>query len=138
MKNTGSKRIWTTTTRKAEKEDKDRLLSKFLWLVAVVISLAVTFATVSFPVLKTLPSLMAVFIIIGTVMTMTCIRFTNQGIKFWGFLSNARLEMRKVIWPTKRETVNLTAIVLAIVFVSSLFVYFVGFLFTHLVRWILS
>lgn len=45
--------------------------------------------------------------------------FTSQGKKIWVFIKEARLELRKVVWPTRDETVKTTAIVAVLVFVMS-------------------
>ena len=81
---------------------------------------------------------MTAFIIVGIVALLVIARFTNQGMKGWNFLLDARLEMRKVVWPTRQETINSTIIVLVIVVIASLLIYFVGLLFMHLIQWILN
>lgn len=45
---------------------------------------------------------------------------TNKGQKFWQFALSARTELRKVVWPSRKETVQTTLMVLAIVGVVGL------------------
>jgi preprotein translocase subunit SecE len=40
---------------------------------------------------------------------------TEPGRNLWGFLQEAQLEVRKVVWPTKQETVQTTGIVILVV-----------------------
>lgn len=40
---------------------------------------------------------------------------TEKGKEFWRFATDARNEIRKVVWPTRQETVQTTIMVLAIV-----------------------
>jgi len=40
---------------------------------------------------------------------------TEQGRALWSFLQEAQVEVRKVIWPTRQETVQTTAIVVVVV-----------------------
>ncbi len=40
---------------------------------------------------------------------------TEKGRRTWGFLRDARTEVRKVVWPTRRETGQTTLIVIAVV-----------------------
>ena len=45
---------------------------------------------------------------------------TPMGRGVWRFAADARTEVRKVVWPTRQETVQTTLIVFAMVFVMSL------------------
>jgi preprotein translocase subunit SecE len=45
---------------------------------------------------------------------------TAAGRKSWEFLREARMELRKVVWPTRQETVQTTLIVMAMVIVVAL------------------
>jgi preprotein translocase subunit SecE len=54
------------------------------------------------------------------------------------FLRETRAELRKVVWPTPRETRNLTIVVLALSVVVGLFLGAFDFIFQELFRWLLS
>jgi preprotein translocase subunit SecE len=58
---------------------------------------------------------------------------TSQGQQVWAFLQEARIEMRKVIWPTRQETVQTTLVVIAMVGIASLFLWGVDSLLLWLV-----
>ncbi|MEE4381321.1 MAG: preprotein translocase subunit SecE [Pseudomonadales bacterium] len=45
---------------------------------------------------------------------------TTQGRAFWELVGEARVEIRKVVWPSRQETTQTTLVVLALVFVVSL------------------
>ncbi|MEE4361880.1 MAG: preprotein translocase subunit SecE [Pseudomonadales bacterium] len=45
---------------------------------------------------------------------------TSQGRAFWTLVTEARIEIRKVVWPSRQETTQTTLVVLALVFVVSL------------------
>ena len=45
---------------------------------------------------------------------------TSVGKEFMGFLKEARVEVRKVIWPTRQETTQSTLVVVALVFIVGL------------------
>ena len=45
---------------------------------------------------------------------------TEKGIAFSELLREARIEMLKVVWPTKEETTQTTLVVLGVVFVISI------------------
>ena len=45
---------------------------------------------------------------------------TSKGKAFWSLLKEARIEIRKVVWPTRQETAQTTMIVVAVVLVMAL------------------
>jgi preprotein translocase subunit SecE len=54
------------------------------------------------------------------------------------FLHDVRSELRKVAWPTQRETINLTVVVVALSAVVGLFLGGVDFLFQEFFRFLLG
>ncbi|MFK8067811.1 MAG: preprotein translocase subunit SecE [Gammaproteobacteria bacterium] len=49
---------------------------------------------------------------------------TEKGRGIWSFIHDAQIEVRKVVWPTKQETIQTTLIVLFVVFVVGVFLFF--------------
>jgi preprotein translocase subunit SecE len=47
--------------------------------------------------------------------------FSPYGRRFWQFVLEARVELRKVFWPTRQETLTTTVVVLGFVVVASVF-----------------
>jgi preprotein translocase subunit SecE len=54
------------------------------------------------------------------------------------FIRDVRSEIRKVAWPSQRETINLTAVVIALSVSVGLFLGGVDFLFQELFRFLLG
>jgi len=54
------------------------------------------------------------------------------------FIRDVRSELRKVAWPSQRETINLTAVVIALSAAVGLFLGGVDFLFQELFRFLLG
>ena len=54
---------------------------------------------------------------------------TSQGKQAWTFIRGARGEMRKVVWPTRQETIQTTLIVVAMVVVTALILWGLDTLF---------
>lgn len=48
---------------------------------------------------------------------------TAKGTAFWTLIKGSRTEIRKVVWPTRQETVQTTLIVVAVVVVVALFLW---------------
>ena len=58
---------------------------------------------------------------------------TIQGRQAWGFIKGARTELRKVVWPTRQETVQTTLVVAAMVVVVALVLWGVDSLFLWMI-----
>ncbi|MFZ9034722.1 MAG: preprotein translocase subunit SecE [Francisellaceae bacterium] len=134
-----NKKVWmSTTTKNKEVKTIAKGANRLLWLLVVAIAAIIVFVSQYFSIFQQSQALMSAFIIIGIVLILIVAKNTNQGAKGWMFLLAARLEMRKVVWPSRQETVNSTLIILAVVAVSSLIIYFVGVIFMHIIQAILS
>jgi preprotein translocase subunit SecE len=48
---------------------------------------------------------------------------TAKGAAFWALVKGSRTEIRKVVWPTRQETVQTTLIVLAFVVLVAIFLW---------------
>lgn len=51
--------------------------------------------------------------------------FTQSGRAFYGFSQEAVTEARKVVWPTRKETIQMTGVVILFVIVMALFLWIV-------------
>lgn len=58
-------------------------------------------------------------VILGMVAIFVALK-TEKGQMFWGLLRDAKVEVRKVVWPTRQETLQTTMIVIVVVLVVSL------------------
>lgn len=59
---------------------------------------------------------------------------TNPGRQAWGFFGDSWLEARKVVWPTRKETVQTTMIVMAMVVVVATILWTFDLLLTWAVK----
>ncbi len=57
----------------------------------------------------------------------------NAVSRFFGFLVDARGELRKVIWPNRKTTINYTLVVCGFVVVATLFIWGVDIVFSYLI-----
>ena len=58
-------------------------------------------------------------VVLGIVAAFVALQ-TSKGKAFWSLLKEARIEIRKVVWPTRQETTQTTMIVVAVVLVMAL------------------
>jgi preprotein translocase subunit SecE len=63
---------------------------------------------------------------------------TAKGRLAWDMVGEARLEVRKVVWPTRKETIQTTGIVIAMVAVMALLLWALDGLLGYLMRQLLG
>lgn len=59
-----------------------------------------------------------------------------QGRTFWAFVQSSRVELRKVVWPDRQETLQVTIVVFVMIVVLSLFFWGLDTLLGFLTRWL--
>lgn len=52
--------------------------------------------------------------------TLTLTYQTTLGRELWGYISGARTEMRKVVWPTRQQSVQTTLMIAVVVLIMAL------------------
>ncbi len=57
----------------------------------------------------------------GTAAGITVGMTSTQGQRLWAFIQGARIEIRKVVWPTKQETTQTSIAVFIFTFIMALF-----------------
>lgn len=134
MKDSVVKKVWVTTTKKVNANQLSTNINRALWSLIVLVTSLIVFSSVYFSFFTGSPSWTAILITIGLVLILSMIRYTNQGNKCWQFLLDAKLEMGKVIWPTRQETINSVLIVLVIVILSSVIIYLIGLSFMYFIQ----
>ena len=65
----------------------------------------------------------AMFAVVGVAVGLVV--WTALGQRFVSFSRESRVELRKVVWPTRQETIQITLIVLVLVFLIGLFLWLV-------------
>jgi preprotein translocase subunit SecE len=109
-------------------------------LVALAVA-AVLAGVLGFSFLTDQPMLNRVGILIaGIVLGAGIAWFSPPGKRFLGFAREAYDETRRVVWPSRKETVNMTGIVFALVVLMALFLFFIDKLlewglYDLLLRW---
>jgi len=65
--------------------------------------------------------LRAVGVLVALVIALVVMFQTSQGKALWVFIQGSRIEVRKVVWPTRQETVQTTLTVLVFVLLLGIF-----------------
>ena len=76
----------------------------------------------------------ALSVIVGVVLAGLVAGTSRPGKQFFGFALDARDEAKKVVWPTRKETIQMTGVVMAFVVVMALFLWAVDSILGWLVK----
>lgn len=102
------------------------------WVIVAIIVAAGVYGNHYFaaePVLYRAVALVVLGLVAGFVALQTA-----KGKAFWTLTKEARIEIRKVVWPTRQETTQTTLIVVAVVLVMALILWGLD----TLLGWIIS
>jgi len=109
-------------------------LDWFKWLIVVILVCAGIFANYYYSSVA-----WAIRAAVGIVLLVILIAIalqTVKGQKAWGFIKGGRAELRKVVWPTRQETVQTTVIVVVMVVIAALVLWGLDSLFMWAVAWL--
>ncbi len=120
----------------AKAEAKDSRLDLLKWLLVAALVVVGVVGNQYFsaePILYRVLILLVLAIVAGFVALQT-----TRGQAFFGLAREARVEIRKVVWPTRQETTQTTLIVVAVVLVMALVLWGLDSLFGWLVSMIVG
>ena len=63
---------------------------------------------------------------------------TAKGRETVGFVKDTQIEVRKVVWPTRDETVKTTGFVMLVVVIAALFLWLLDLALGGLTRWLMN
>jgi preprotein translocase subunit SecE len=88
-----------------------------------------------FYLLGTYPLAVRWLIVFGSIAASIIVALQSaQGREFWEFVQGSRIELRKVVWPTRQETLQTTLVVLVAVVVMALFFWFLDYILGAITR----
>ena len=121
-------------------EASNKEISSTLDTLKMASAVAILLSSVfSFYYFAELSVLIRVLVVIFSVILSLMIFFSTQrGIIFWDFIQGSRVEMRKVVWPTKQETIQTTLTVFMFVLVLGIFFWLLDFLLLYITTSITS
>jgi preprotein translocase subunit SecE len=61
---------------------------------------------------------------------------TQPGRQLWQFIADARMEVRKVVWPTRQETIQTTLVVMAMVVVLGIVLWLFDMILMGILRFL--
>ncbi len=106
------------------------------WIVSallVVVGLALFYYFAEF---STLLSIVGLLLALGAAIAVAV--QTERGRELWEFMRESRTEVRKVVWPTVKETQQTTLLVVALVALVALIMWFLDTILAALMRMLLE
>jgi preprotein translocase subunit SecE len=92
-----------------------------------------------FYLLSDMPRVFGVLSVVLSLMTAAgVVWFTEPGRRFYAFGQESVVEARKVVWPTRKETMQMTGVVVVFVIIMALFLWLVDGSLTWLVKLIMQ
>lgn len=110
--------------------DKLKIVFSFLLFVAGIVG----FYLLSDQVLV----LRILVILIGLALAGAVFLKTALGQKTFGFINESIAEAKRVVWPTKKETIQMTITVFILVAVMAVFLGLVDITFSYMINWLLG
>jgi preprotein translocase subunit SecE len=103
----------------AKVDSKPTILDTVLLLLSVAILVGGIFAYYYYAEESVL--LRTAGVLVGFLLALWIALQSAQGRTLWAFIQGARVELRKVVWPTREETVQTTIIVLVFAMIMGTF-----------------
>ncbi|MFN3752196.1 MAG: preprotein translocase subunit SecE [Thiobacillus sp.] len=108
------------------------MADKLKLLVAVLLVIA---GVAGFYFFADAPTVVRVLsVLAGVILAGIVAGYSGPGRRFFAFAVDARDEARKVVWPTRKETLQMTGVVMLFVIVMGLFMWAVDGILTWLVK----
>ncbi len=96
-----------------------------------------TAGIVGFYMLVDLPIWLRWIIVLAALVISSLVSLQSfQGRSFWSFVQSSRIELRKVVWPNRQETMQVTLVVFVMIIVLGLFFWGVDTLLAFLTKWL--
>lgn len=109
-------------------------LDKLLWLLVSILIAAGIFANYYFSEvvwsLRFTGWIFLICVLVGLV------AITTQGKRLWVFTKEARIELLKVVWPKRDETVKITMVIAALVIAASIIMWGLDSVLLWAVGWL--
>ena len=110
--------------------DKLKMTSAFL-----VFSLGIA----GFYVLGSQPLVLRIIsVLVGLLVSLIVFKQSSKGEELFSFIQSVILEAKKVVWPTRKETVQMTLVVFVVVVIMAIFLAFVDIGFSYIVNLVLG
>jgi preprotein translocase subunit SecE len=101
-------------------------------LVAIAILIAGIYGFYYYEAESLLYRVLGLVVMVGIALFVTSV--TTQGQRLMGFAKDSRMEVRKVVWPTRQETVQTTLMVVVAVIIIGIFLWLIDMLLAEAIQ----
>lgn len=77
-------------------------------------------------------------VLLGLMLALAVMWTTSVGKKSLGFMGESLAEARKVVWPTRKETVQTTMVVFVLAIVMAIILGVIDVFFAYMVKWLMG
>ncbi|NUF49645.1 MULTISPECIES: preprotein translocase subunit SecE [unclassified Gilliamella] len=125
-----------------ESQDTNIILDKTKWILVLVLIAFVVWGNFYFAkpndIYQPNTIVRTIAVVVVSLLTLFIAFTTNKGKAFFVFLQESRKELRKVVWPTRKETGQTTLLIAAITIIVGLSLWGMDSLFRSIVFYLTS
>jgi preprotein translocase subunit SecE len=111
-----------------------KFVNTILWLIVIGLLIGSLWMNYAYSSVDISVRLISWLVVAGIILGVAS--RTTQGINAWVFANEARIELRKVVWPTRHETLQTTLMVVVLIIVIALIIWGMDTLFLYLIGWL--
>ena len=82
------------------------------------------------------PAVRGVGLVLVMLLAVAVAAFTAKGRALMQFMSDSNVEVRKVVWPTRQETIQTTLVILVVVVILGIMLWVIDLILASLIRWL--
>ena len=116
-------------------ENSKSSLDGLKWAITILLLAAIIVGNYLYGEQVHVVARIAILLLLG-VLALLSAAFTEKGKTFVGFAKDARIEVRKVVWPTRQETLQTTLIILVVSTIAGLVLWGLDGIFVRIVSFI--
>ncbi|WP_085248548.1 preprotein translocase subunit SecE [Gilliamella mensalis] len=125
-----------------ESQDTNTILDKLKWGLVLVLIAFVVWGNFYFAepndIYQPNTIVRIIVVVVISLLTLLIAITTNKGKSFLSFLQESRKELRKVVWPTRKETTQTTLLIAAITVIVGLALWGMDSLFRSIIFYLTS
>jgi preprotein translocase subunit SecE len=104
----------------------------FKWAAAVILLALLVAGNAYYGNTIALTIRVTIMLVVG-IIALLIILTTVKGQLAWQFIKEARVELRKVVWPNKQETLQTTAMIAVLVVITALILWGIDSLYAYII-----
>lgn len=111
----------------SEHQETNTVLDKLKWVIVLALLVVAIWGNFYFSesnfIYQASPLVRIIAVIVVSLLALLLACTTRSGKSVLGFARESRMELRKVVWPTRKETVQTTLLIAVITIIASLFLW---------------